>query len=141
MIQRIQTLWLLISIICGAILCFYPIYEGLFLNGTTQAFGVRENIFLFAGVTIITLISLVAIFLFKNRTQQKLVILVNILLTAGVFGAQYYLIEQLKKDIGIAQGDWQMAAMLPLLIIICHLFAFAGIRKDEKLLSSADRMR
>jgi hypothetical protein len=63
------------------------------------------------------------------------------LLTGGIFAAQYYLIEQLKKDIGIVQGDWQMAAMLPIFIIIFHIFAFVGIRKDEKLLSSADRMR
>jgi hypothetical protein len=34
-----------------------------------------------------------------------------------------------------------MAAMLPIFIIIFHIFAFVGIRKDEKLLSSADRMR
>jgi hypothetical protein len=141
MIQRIQTLWLLLSIASAGVLCFFPIYEGLFLNGTTQAFGVRENIFLFAGITLIALISLVNIFFFKNRGRQKMIILINTLLTGGIFAAQYFLIEQLKKDIGIVQGDWQMAAMLPIFIIIFHIFAFAGIRKDEKLLSSADRMR
>jgi hypothetical protein len=141
MIQRIQTLWLLLSTACAVIFCFFPIYEGLFMNATTQAFGIRENIFLFAGVTMITLLNIIAIFLFKSRKQQKRLILINILFSAIVFIAQYYLIEQLKKDISIVQGDWQMAAMLPLFIIVFHIFAFMGIRKDEKLLSSADRMR
>jgi hypothetical protein len=141
MIQRIQTLWLLISTICGAIMYYFPIYEGLFLNGDKEIINVRHNIFLLAGVTIVTLTSLGAIFLYKKRTQQKLVILVNCLVAAGVFVAQYFLIEDRKKVIGIVLGDWEITAMMPLLIIICHLFAFAGIRKDEKLLSSADRMR
>jgi hypothetical protein len=67
--------------------------------------------------------------------------MLNIVFSAVVFISQYYLIEQLKKDISIVQGDWQMPAMLPLFIIVFHIFAFMGIRKDEKLLSSADRMR
>ena len=68
-------------------------------------------------------------------------ILLNILLTIGVFVAQYYLIEIYKKDIGIIQGDWQMTAILPLFILVFHVFAYRGIAADEKLLSSADRMR
>jgi tetrahydromethanopterin S-methyltransferase subunit D len=141
MIQRIQTLWLLLSTACAVVFCFFPIYVGLFMNASTQAFGIRENIFLFAGTTVVALTGLVTVFLYKNRKKQKLLILLNNLFSAVVFIAQYYLIEQLKKDINIVQGDWQMAAMLPLFIIVFHIFAFLGIRKDEKLLSSADRMR
>ena len=141
MIQRIQTLWLFLSTACAAIFIFLPVYKGVFLNGTWQAVSISENLFLLSGATVSGCIGLITIFLFKKRKLQKRLILLNILLTIGVFVAQYYLIEIYKKDIGIIQGDWQMTAILPLFILVFHVFAYRGIAADEKLLSSADRMR
>jgi hypothetical protein len=141
MIQRIQTLWLLLSTACAALFIFLPVYKGIFLNGTWQAVSISENLFLLSGATVSGCIGLITIFLFKKRKLQKRLILLNILLTIGVFVAQYYLIEIYKKDIGIIQGDWQMTAILPLFILVFHVFAYRGIAADEKLLSSADRMR
>ena len=141
MIQRIQTLWLLLSTACAALFIFLPVYKGIFLNGTWQAVSISENLFLLSGATISGCIGLITIFLLKKRKLQKRMILLNILLTIGVFVAQYYLIEIYKKDIGIIQGDWQMTAILPLFILVFHVFAYRGIAADEKLLSSADRMR
>lgn len=141
MIQRIQTLWLLISTACAALFIFMPIYKGIYLNGTQQTVSIRENLFLLSGTAILTTISFLTVFLFKNRKAQKRLIILNILLIVGVFIAQYYLIEMFKKDMGIAQGDWQMIAILPLFMLLFHVFAYRGIVADEKLLSSADRMR
>jgi hypothetical protein len=141
MIQRIQTLWLLISTACAALFIFMPVYKGVYLNGTQQVVSIRENLFLLAGSAILTTISFLTIFLFKNRRAQKRFIILNILLIIGVFIAQYYLIEMFKKDNGIVQGDWQMIAILPLFMLLFHVFAYRGIVADEKLLSSADRMR
>jgi hypothetical protein len=141
MIQRIQTLWLLLSTACAALFIFLPVYKGIFLNGTWQAVSISENLFLLSGATFSGCIGLITIFLFKKRKVQKRLIMLNILLTIGVFVAQYYLIEIYKKDIGIIQGDWQMTAILPLFILVFHVFAYRGIAADEKLLSSADRMR
>jgi len=141
MIQRIQTLWLFLSTACAALFIFLPVYKGVFLNGTWQAVSISENLFLLSGATVSGCIGLITIFLFKKRKVQKRLIILNILLTIGVFVAQYYLIEIYKKDIGIIQGDWQMTAILPLFILVFHVFAYRGITADEKLLSSADRMR
>jgi len=141
MIQRIQTLWLFLSTACAALFIFLPVYKGVFLNGTWQAVSISENLFLLSGATVSGCIGLITIFLFKKRKVQKRLIILNILLTIGVFVAQYYLIEIYKKDIGIIQGDWQMTAILPLFILVFHVFAYRGIAADEKLLSSADRMR
>lgn len=141
MIQRIQTLWLFFSTASAALFIFMPVYKGVYLNNTWQAISVRENLFLLAGSAVITAISFITIFLFKNRKLQKRLILLNIVLTVGLFIAQYYLIEVFKKDSGIIQGDWQMTAILPLFILVFHVFAYRGIAADEKLLSSADRMR
>ena len=141
MIQRIQTVWLLLSTACAALYIYLPVYKGIFLNGTWQAVSISENLFLLSGATVSGCIGLITIFLFKKRKVQKRLIMLNILLTIGVFVAQYYLIEIYKKDIGIIQGDWQMTAILPLFILVFHVFAYRGIAADEKLLSSADRMR
>lgn len=141
MIQRIQTLWLFFSTASAALFLFMPVYKGVYLNNTWQAISIRENLFLLAGSAVITAISFITIFLFKNRKLQKRLILLNIVLTVGLFIAQYYLIEVFKKDSGIIQGDWQMTAILPLFILVFHVFAYRGIAADEKLLSSADRMR
>jgi hypothetical protein len=141
MIQRIQTLWLLLSTACAALFIYLPVYKGIFLNGTWQAVSISENLFLLSGATVSGCIGLITIFLFKKRKAQKRLIILNILLTIGVFVAQYYLIEIFKKDIGIIQGDWEMTAILPLFILVFHVFAYRGIAADEKLLSSADRMR
>jgi glucan phosphoethanolaminetransferase (alkaline phosphatase superfamily) len=118
MIQRIQTLWLLISTACAALFIFMPVYKGVYLNGTQQVVSIRENLFLLAASAILTTISFLTIFLFKNRRAQKRFIILNILLIIGVFIAQYYLIEMFKKDNGIVQGDWQMIAILPLFMFL-----------------------
>jgi hypothetical protein len=118
-----------------------PVYKGVYLNGTWQEVSIRENLFLLAGAAVLTTISFLSIFLFKNRKAQKRLIILNILLIIGLFISQYYLIEVFKKDMGIVQGDWQMIAILPLFMLLFHVFAYRGIVADEKLLSSADRMR
>jgi FlaA1/EpsC-like NDP-sugar epimerase len=141
MIQRIQSLWLFFSAACAALFIFMPVYNGLYMNNTWQAISIRENLFLLSGASIVTAISFFTIFLFKNRKTQKRLILLNILLTIGLFVAQYYLIEIFKKETGVVQGDWQIIAILPLFILVFHVFAYRGIVADEKLLSSADRMR
>lgn len=141
MIQRIQSLWLFFSTACTALFIFMPIYKALFMNNTIQAVSIRENLFLMAGATVVTGISFLTIFLFKNRKLQKRLIILNILLIIGLFIAQYYLIEIFKKEMGVVQGDWQMIAILPLFMLLFHVFAYRGIVADEKLLSSADRMR
>lgn len=141
MIQRIQSLWLFLSTVCAALFIFMPVYKGVYLNNVWHSISIRENLFLLSGSTIVAAISFLTIFFFKNRKLQKRLILLNILLTVGVFIAQYYLIEIFKMNTGIIQGDWQMIAILPLFMLLFHVFAYRGIVADEKLLSSADRMR
>lgn len=141
MIQRAQSLWLLASTGCAVIFFFLPIYYGEFIGGKTEKYTVTENLILFAGVALVGLISFITIFFFKNRSKQKTLILINIFFTLAVFVLQYFLIESLKKELGMAKGEWQIAAVLPVFIVLFHVFAYKGISQDEALLNSADRMR
>jgi len=141
MIQRVQSLWLLASTACAIIFFFLPIYYGEFIGGAMKKYTVTENLILFAGVTLVGLISLITIFFYKNRSQQKMMIIINIFITLAVFVLQYFLIESLKEELGMASGHWQIAAVLPVFIILFHIFAYKGISQDEALLNSSERMR
>jgi hypothetical protein len=54
---------------------------------------------------------------------------------------EYFSVDKFKQAFGITQGTWEISAILPFFIILFLVFAFRGIRKDEKLLSEADRLR
>lgn len=141
MIQRIQTLWLFISTICGVTYAYFPIYVATAIGSLPQKYTVRENLILLSASIAMIGIGFLNIFFFKNRGLQKLLITTNIMLSISIFVLQYFLIEALKKDVGLTQGSWEISAVLPLFIVAFHVFAFNGVRNDEKLLSSADRMR
>ena len=111
------------------------------MNSEVVTIRIREHLTLFALSVIAGIISFVAIFLFKNRKQQKALIILNTLLCTGIFATQYFIVEERKVEISIAQGDWQLIALIPLFMVILLLFSYQNIRADEKLLSSADRMR
>lgn len=80
-----------------------------------------------------------SIFFFKNRALQKRVITVAILMIIAVAvlcGIQSQQFPGGPADISAGSGSF-----LPLLAIVFSLLAIAGIRKDEQLLRSADRLR
>ena len=141
MIQRIQTLWFFFSTICGVAYAYFPIYVAQAIGGLPQKYTIRENLILLSASIAMISITFLNIFFFKNRGLQKLLTITNIMLSISIFVLQYFLIEALKKDLGLTQGSWEISAVLPLFIVAFHIFAFNGIRNDEKLLSSADRMR
>ena len=80
-----------------------------------------------------------AIFLFRNRSMQKKVTLVAVFMIialsvlCGINGQQL--------PWGIAGASAHVCAFLPLAAILFSLLAIRGIRKDEQLLRSADRLR
>src|SRR6478735_2905013 len=76
MIQRAQSLWLLAASICGFISLRTPFYYGgnIDFTGTTQ-------IFILILTVICATVSLVNIFLFKNRKLQLRLTLINALIS------------------------------------------------------------
>jgi amino acid transporter len=141
MIQRIQSLWLLLSTTCAAITWIVPTFAGTAADGNMKVFSVRESIALLFLIAFIAASSFVNIFFFQNRKRQKMVIAATILATIGFVIAQFVIVKDFKTNFQISQGNWEISAILPIFIILFQVFAFVGIRKDEKLLSSADRLR
>ncbi|MEM9527068.1 MAG: DUF4293 domain-containing protein, partial [Bacteroidota bacterium] len=91
------------------------------------------GLFAFAGVVL-----LATIFLFKNRPLQMKLTLAGIVLVAFAIGYGAY---QLFTDSAAALATPDIGVALPVLAIIFSFLAQRYIKKDEKLVRSADRLR
>lgn len=141
MIQRIQTLWLFLAGLGGLLTYKLPLWNCILNDSTTKAFYVKENLLLFVVIILASIVSFVTIFLFKNRNRQKWLCFLGMLLSASIFGLEYYLIESFKDTHSFLESSWQIGAVLPVLMMILFFLAYLGILKDDKMVKSLDRIR
>ena len=128
--QRIQTVFLSISALSALMLLFLPIAQ---LHSKLYA---KDDIPTASLAVAILLTSLFAISQFKNRKLQIRLCLISIVFSLGLLIAIIFAANILT--------EWQnfnIAAGLPIIIIICQLLAIRNIRKDDKLVKSMDRFR
>ena len=157
MLQRIQTLFLAIAVISGALLFYFPIadyYHELYGNYKLFVTGLQcmdpdpkistsiwftAPLYLITGVTV--LLGVMSIFLYKNRiTQLRLVafnILLNIVLIVLLFIFYSGKIEELTQII----PTYRIGVFLPLVSLVFLVLANRFIRKDEALVKSTERLR
>jgi magnesium-transporting ATPase (P-type) len=141
MIQRIQSIWLLLAAICAFVTYPLVLYVGKLADGSERQFLLGDHFVLMLSIIALGVLSLVCIFLFKDRKLQFRLTVLDIVLTIGYVFLQYVMIEQFKKDLAIQTGSYKVAALLPFLMIIFLIFAARAIYKDEKLVKSLDRLR
>ena len=138
MIQRIQTLWLLLSTGTTVLIWLLPVFGD---DTGNLSLTIDSSLFLMLSVISSGLVSFVTIFLFKKRGTQKQLIVLNFCLAIAIILLEYVEVMNFKSTMGILQGHWQLSAILPFFIITFLVFAYRGIRKDEKLIDSTDRLR
>jgi hypothetical protein len=141
MIQRIQSVWLLVAAIVMASLFYFPTYE--YTGGSKPPLTIGED-FLAIIMTAVSIgLSLFTIFNFKKRKQQIGLTWLNILLCLGL---QVWLVVRVNNittsgpDISIP-GHYWIGLFIPFVTIILLFLAKAGMNKDEKLVKSLDRLR
>lgn len=149
MIQRKQTLFLLGAIIAMVVCLCLPI--GLFepkgmgavplwYNMGTVANGKFEaHILPFCFLCLDTVISIVAIFLYKNRKLQ--IRLTNLGICLALAWYVYYAICAFSAFQELGTFHPKFAVCLPLIAIIFMALARKGIKADEELIRSMDRIR
>lgn len=147
MIQRKQTIFLILSLIVLALGVYYPIY-GLDLQGkgdvsvlfnlcTVGKDIVQGGIVLFFLMVAAFIFDGVSIFLYKNRKRQmRLVTLAIVVLVLWYL----YLAVGIKWN-HLDAYQWHISTVLPLISIILNVLAHHGISADEKLVRSMDRIR
>ena len=157
MIQRIQTIWLLLAslVILGLFIFPYVNYtdlvglgKKLFVTGEYSAVNnvsVKHQSFWLQTVAtaLIALLPFLTIFLFRNRKLQLNIIYFTIILIIALGGWLYVSASQTLDLIGQSVGSQNIGVglfLLPVAIIFLSM-AIGGIRNDEKLIKSADRLR
>jgi len=145
MIQRIQSIWLFLAALVSAGLLYFNIYSyHTLVNGVDTVNYVRANepFMLFIIAILLIILPLVTIFMFKNRKRQKGMIALNIVAAIGFIAA--FIMTVGSKNNGTpapTSGSYSVAAVLPVFAIVFLFLALNGIRKDEKLVKSLDRLR
>jgi glucan phosphoethanolaminetransferase (alkaline phosphatase superfamily) len=136
MLQRIQTVYLFIAFLLSGVLIFFV---SLWSNEAGQPVYVEEVLLALALFLASAVLSLVTIFLFKNRKLQFVLGRVNILLNFILLGVFVYWSLTLPGEMDISEKGIGM--FVPVLSIVFLVLANKAIKKDEDLVKSADRFR
>lgn len=141
MIQRIQSLWLVIVALTAFATSRLVLFEGMLPNGTKLPFNFAGSLVLSIAVIAIGLLALISLFLFKNRKLQFKLSVIGVLLSVGFLFLEYFMVENFKKENSILTGSYELGALLPVLMIVFYFLAARGVYRDEKLIKSMDRLR
>lgn len=154
MIQRIQSLYLLISaaITGSSLLMPFMLFSvpgsdvtlGAFCITDPSAMVFSEHApFYTLGVSIgiTALLSLVTIFLFSNRSLQMRLTIYSILLKVAILavvGYVWYMLTDVEPQF---KSIPQIGSISIIVAMVLDWLAFKGIKKDENLIRSIDRIR
>ena len=144
MLQRIQTLYLLIVTALMTTLCFTPMatYMADGIEGEFVAFDFWWIGVLFA---LCALLAFVVVWLFKKRMLQVRLLCAEVVLLVGseafALWASLRVVKTVKAMGEVAVANMQTATFFPLVCVILTLLAIRGILKDERLVRSLDRIR
>jgi len=135
MIQRIQTIYL--TLVIASVIAFLNIS---FIKVDDIGIKAIQEFSLTTVSSIAAIIALICIFLYQKRTLQLKLCLIGIVfstITTTLTMLQYY--NYIPKT---AAGKSIFIGMaFPLLMIVFFALAQAGIKKDDKLVKSMDRLR
>jgi glucan phosphoethanolaminetransferase (alkaline phosphatase superfamily) len=155
MVQRIQSVYLFITALLSALLLSGTILS--FEDPANNSYAIRvaalQKIGPAGGIEVIGSIlapaiilcliiiaSVVTIFMFRNRKLQMksslALISLSVLLIIVIIWYMYDISTKFNAKI-----NFRINLILPLLILISSVLAFMGIRKDEKLVRSYERLR
>jgi hypothetical protein len=160
MIQRIQSLYLLVATLCTAALFFVPMYflspgelsatAETFRYGITgvyQLLGSEETLLyrtlpLMFIVAIAGSLLLAAIFMYRKRPFQANLVRIALLLLLASALFQLWSTNTLRGSLAPGHTyNFSTGWVLLAVIFITGFLAIRGIKKDEALVRSADRLR
>lgn len=129
MLQRIQTIWILLSVLAAAF---------LYITGQdVEVFGNAPIISISS--IVLVLIGAFSLFSFKNRKRQIVLNNISIIINALLIGILVYWVQNLSGGIDFPEKG--IEPVFPLIAVICLFIANIFIKKDERLVKSVDRLR
>lgn len=136
MIQRIQTVWLLLAAASAFAGFKFSFYSGNKLNDPAlYELNARSASLLMVSTIAVGVLALVSIFLFKQRGTQRWLCILGILVQLVLLFLYY------NETTGFVKGNYSLTALLQVLVLLAFVMAIRGINKDSKLLKESDRLR
>ena len=136
MIQRIQSIWLLLASVCAFAGYKFSYYSGTKVNDILlQELNATSTLLLMITTIAVGVLALITVFLFKNRTLQLRLCVLGILLEAVLIFLYY---REVKT---FSQGTYSLTAILHSVIVLAFFLAARAINKDEKMIKDSDRLR
>jgi FtsH-binding integral membrane protein len=155
MLQRIQSIYLLIATLVILSLFFFPLAHDVNINNVLTTFKIdgmykvegaqltRTTSFLALTIVcvVMAIIPLVIMFRFKERKQQIALSYGFILVLIGFSFWMTQTVKTLSEGATFSTNNYGIGALMPTVAIIFTLLAIKGMKNDEKLVKSADRLR
>jgi len=155
MLQRIQSIYLLLAGLSLFALFLFPLVHDVYVNNkpiTVMITGVYQDanghqaqtesfLLLTVATTIVALLPMVIIFLFKNRKRQIAMCYGTMLV---IVAYSYWVSQTAKKaiqDADLTMSNYGIGIILLSVSILFVILAQKAIQRDEKLVKSADRLR
>lgn len=141
MIQRLQSIWLLLAAAAAFCSLQFSFYSGNIIAANQAksfaALNGQSNLLLLILSAGVGIASLISIFLYKNRKTQLRIVLVTLLVS--IINLVLFF-TQTKKFVP-GEGNYNLTAIFAIVVPVFLILAMRGIRKDEKLVKSLDRLR
>ncbi|GAB3320646.1 DUF4293 domain-containing protein [Larkinella ripae] len=157
MLQRIQTIFLFLIVVCMGVVLGVPIWEKTGLNPNETARltalqlvytkGISSYITPVYYLAILAIgvagISLFTIFKYRNRLLQMGMCAINAILLTALMGVVLYMTLYKGKEYFNPddQGSFGVGFYGIVAALICNMLANRFIRRDEKLVRESDRLR
>lgn len=136
MLQRIQTVYLLIVTVISAVLAFlFPLWK---IGDGLPVFA-KDNLLYTVLFSVSAVLAVVAIFMFKKRQLQFVLGRLNIILNFFLLGFFVYQSLNLSGETSVSEKGIGM--FLPIVSIVFLVLANKAIKRDEDLVKSVDRLR
>ena len=137
MIQRIQTIYLIIALVSSGFLPFvFPLWT--LSDGKESYFILNQAYVILFGLS--TSLSLLSILFYKKRQHQFVIGRLNIILNLILLGLFVYRSLNLSGET-VFVSEKGIGMFLPILAIVLLALANKAIKKDEDLVKSVDRLR
>ena len=155
MLQRIQTVFLFLVIVLIALSVVLPIafYSNLikgsqfnyailnFLSFGENSKGGFSSLPLFIPAALCVLLSIIEIFAYKKRGFQIKIGIFNILFNVIYLGILMYYFSAIFTASADIKVLYKYPLIFPVIALILNVLAIRGVKKDDELVKSLDRLR
>ncbi len=136
MIQRIQTVYLLLVALLTGVL---PFWLALWTEGDGTAVYAKGEMWISVAFFVSAFLAVISLLRFKIRKQQFVLNRFNILINLFLLG--FFVIRSLNISGETAVSEKGIGMLIPIFSIVFLVLANKAIKKDEDLVKSVDRLR